>query len=116
MSLIIPVDSKNSYFTLSVPLDGKIFIFQFKYNTRFKIWYVSLFDSNNNPIVYNVKILPLLPLFSRHRKPNMFSGDVIGINLNDKFIIPTRENLGNDFKLYYFSKDELVRNNLDLIA
>ena len=116
MSLIIPVDSTSPYFTQSIPLDGVTYIFQFKFNSRFGVWYISLFDANNNPIVLNIKILPLLPLFSRHRKPSMFPGDVIGINLNDKFSNPNRDNLGVDFKLYYFNKDELIKNNLDKIA
>ena len=116
MSLLIPINSTDAQFIQSVPLESVTYIFAFKYNVRTAVWYISLYDSNNNPLVINLKILPLLPLFSRHRTPAMFHGDIVGVNLNDQYTPPTRDNLGTDFNLYYFTNQEIVNNGIDMIA
>ena len=109
----IPIDCTFPYFIQTSSVENVAYQLQFIWNERDERWRFSLLDMQDNLILQNIKIVPWLPLSLRYRIPNLFAGDLIGIDSKTNINLPSRNNLGGDFKLYYFSLDELLALNLD---
>ena len=113
MILEIPIDSTYPYFLQTSTIENVAYQFQFIWNEREERWRFSLLDMQDNLILQNIKIVPWLPLTRRYKISNLFAGDLIGVDTKTNINLPTRNNLGGDFKLYYFTFDELQTLNLD---
>lgn len=109
----IPIDSIYPYFVQISTIENVAYQFQFTWNEREERWRLSLLDMQDNLILQNIKIVPWLPMTRRYRISYLFQGDLIGVDIKTNINLPTRNNLGGDFKLYYFTMDELQALNLD---
>lgn len=72
MSLRIPTSTELSIYRQTTSLDGRDYIFRFRWNQREGTWFFSLSDAEDDPIVEGVKVivqLPLLRLVTDPRKP-----------------------------------------------
>ena len=109
----IPIDSMYPYFVQTTSIENVAYQIEFFWNDRDERWRFSLLDMQENCLIRNVKIVPYLPMVSRYKIPNLFKGDFVGIDAKNNGSVPTRNNLGSDFKLYYFPLDELQNYGLD---
>lgn len=65
---VIQVPHYNDSFSRIV-LDGKVWDIRFTYNNATDCWKFGLFDSQRNPILQDVKIVPGIPLNHAFCKP-----------------------------------------------
>lgn len=66
----IPLDSAPIY-DLSITLEGESYIIEFVYNERSKLYFMSLFDADRNPIVQGVGVVPGYPIMFDYVIPNL---------------------------------------------
>lgn len=67
-------------FSYSVNLDGRIFVFDFKFNTRAEHYIFDLFtEDREEPLYRGVRLILNQPLFLRWRRGTMPQGELIVI-------------------------------------
>jgi hypothetical protein len=77
MSLSIPT-LEDPYYTIRVRLDERDYTLEFYYATRSERWYLSLFDTEDNPLVCGLKLVTNVALLrSHHHKPEIPPGELI---------------------------------------
>lgn len=102
----IPLSSQLSHYKQTTSLEGTAYQFDVRWNTRDETWSISIADTDGNPILSGLKLLPYSPLIQRYKIEGFIEGELVGINTTNEFEPPNRDNLGSDFKLFYLSKDE----------
>ena len=110
--IIINVNSDYPYFSQTSSIEGILYQFIFSWNERDERWRMTITDMEENIIFNKIKIVPFIPLTSRYKIDDIYSGDILGYNIKSKFDMPSRTSLGKDFKLFYFDKNELKALNL----
>lgn len=103
MILEIKINCEDPFFIQTVSIENKAYQFEFIWNDRDERWRMSILDMQDNYFIKNIKIMPLVAMVRRYKIQGLFSGDLLGYNEKNIFEIPTRDNLGKDFKLYYYS-------------
>lgn len=58
-------------YDLTIPLEGNSYILEFTYVERMKLYTISLFDSDRNPIILGEALVPSYPIFLDYAIPNM---------------------------------------------
>lgn len=53
----------DAYYTYGIALQGVSYILEFTYNERAQLYFLSLYDADNNPIVLGEALVPNYPLF-----------------------------------------------------
>ncbi len=66
----VPLD-ESSYYGLSISLEGNSYNLDFIYNERSELYHLSLFDSDNNPIVVGAGLVPSYPIFLDYALNNL---------------------------------------------
>ena len=112
----IPIDCTYPYFIQTTSFENVAYQLEFVWNDRDERWRISFLDMQDNVILRNLKIVPVLPMTQRYRIQSFLSGDIIGIDTKTTTNMPTRTNLGADFKLFYLSQDELKSYNMDKLV
>lgn len=89
------------------PLDGRIFVLYFSYNTRDQSWYLSIHDSEDNPIAGCIgrKLVVNYPVLLRSVSPDRPEGELIvaSSEAND----PGLTDLGNGVILTYIPRADV---------
>lgn len=66
----VPLDD-SSYYGLSISLEGNSYNLDFIYNERSKLYHISLYDADNNPIVVGAGLVPSYPIFLDYALNNL---------------------------------------------
>ena len=111
--LEIVIDSTFPYFSQTTTIENKAYQLEFIWNERDKRWRFSLLNMNDEYLIKNIKLVPILPLIGRYKIQNIFTGDFVCVDTQGNTNLPKRDNLGTDFKFYYMTKEELKSKNLD---
>ena len=111
--LEISIDSKFPYFTMTTTIENIAYQLEFIWNERQERWRMSILDMKDNYILKNLKLVPWMPMTKRYRLQNIYKGDFVGVDTKANVNMPQRDNLGTDFKLFYFSREELKESGLD---
>lgn len=69
-SVSLPLYS-DYYYSYVVNLEGNSYTLDFKYNDRGSKWFLSLLDSDGNPIVQGVALVPNYPITEDYVIPNL---------------------------------------------
>lgn len=100
--LQFPTISDLAHYTFEIPLDGTVFRFKFKYNSRESTWYFNILDASNNVLRAGLKVVnewtPLRLWAARTGRP---LGEIVTVNLGNVPSPPTLEQLGADVVLTY---------------
>lgn len=59
------------FYDLSISLEGNSYIIQFTYVERMNLYTMSLFDSDNNPIVQGIAVVPEYPIMLDYAIPDL---------------------------------------------
>jgi hypothetical protein len=98
-------------YTQSFTLDNVEFKLNFRYNNREGQYYVSLFDANNNSLLYGAKLVKDTLLFNRFRKEGFPLGDLVALSpyIDDKIHL---DDFATSLELFYITGAELedIRN------
>ena len=81
----------DAFYDLSIALEGNSYIIEFTYNERMSLYTLSLYDSERNPIVLGVGLVPEYPILLDYAIPNMTG-----------YFLLTRKpvNISEPYKLY----------------
>ncbi len=119
MSEIVDTSIELPNYRQVTTLDGQDYVLRFLFNQREGKWYLSVSDQSDLPIVYGVKIVPLISLLRKVRDPRKPPGLLMARDLTaaeadfsagEKIadLDPGLNELGARVKLFYFVADELV--------
>lgn len=70
MYVNIPLSSSLSY-EMAVALEGSSYTLSMEYNSRQKLYYMSLYDSEKNPVIVGVPIVPTYPIANNYVIPSL---------------------------------------------
>lgn len=59
------------FYDMSISLEGNSYIIQFTYVERMNLYTMSLFDSDNNPIIQGVAVVPEYPIMLDYAIPEL---------------------------------------------
>ena len=90
------------HYIFELPLDGIVYRFKFKYNSREETWYFNILDLNNQILRAGIKVVNEWDLFRlwalRTGRPE---GELITVNLGQVPVPPSLNQLGRDVLLTY---------------
>lgn len=106
MSVIIPFKDHPS-FTQNIVLDNIVLNFKFVWNGRDNSWYMSIFDSVNDPILQGIKIVNGWELIKRYTDIRLPQGILLVVSLKDDEEVIGRDSMLDDYNLIYFTEEEV---------
>lgn len=107
MSEIIQFTSDYPRYTFQTTLDNIVYNFEVRWNTLNEFWTFDMLDIGNSPILNGVKIVLGYPLIRRFFKTELPGGDIVAVDTTQSLQRVGRQDLGNNVKMVYFTKDEL---------
>src|SRR5690242_7133103 len=94
-TILIPVPLDAAYSTQRVRLEGSDYVFDLAYNQREDRWYLSISDSESNPVVSGVKLVTNFPLLRRyHSNTAVPPGELMCVSLTGDDSPPGFADLG----------------------
>lgn len=113
---IIPFKEAAAW-TMQITLTEQIFNLSFIWNALNQYWIMSIFDRNQNPIVYGIKIVTNFDLTAQFVNLNMPLGDIVCQNILDQWDDIKRFDMGETNELIYYEPGELnTQSNAELSA
>lgn len=110
MALVLELPS-TPWSTQSVVLDEVVYILEYQWSNREDTWYLSIYNSEELPLVQGIRLIPWTGLLSQHPQANLPSGDLVLYDVQSQpfqgSVYPTFENLQSRFQMNYFTKEEL---------
>lgn len=103
--LEIEFPSTESYYSFTTPIEGSTYKVVMEWMNRTQCWYMTLYDSNNNVIVTNLKLVSNFPLLFQKVSID-FVGDFMVFPKTNETTI-TQDNLITSWQLIYLSEDDL---------
>ena len=107
--IIQTLDDGLAHYRQTTPLDGVIYVLNFDYNSRDQNWYLSVHDSEDQPIEGCVgrKLVTNWPVLFRSTDPNKPPGEIIVVSVSTSED-PGLTDLGNDIILSYVPAEDLA--------
>lgn len=105
--LIIPFRNTASW-RQQIQLEGVIFFLAFKWNALNEFWTMDIFNINEEPLIYGIKIVPDFPLLSFVNVLGMPRGNIICQNVVNGENIIKRFDMNQKFALFYYSEIEIL--------
>ncbi len=103
---IIPFKEPAAW-TMQINLTRQIFNLSFKWNALNAYWVMSIFDRNENPVVYGIKVVTNYDLTAQFVAIGMPLGDIVCQNIIDEWNDIARFDMGITNELIYYEPDEL---------
>jgi hypothetical protein len=97
----LPVTAGLAYQSFSVQLDGAVYTFLLRYNTRAGHWAMDLAGADGGLLVAGIALRLGVDLLSQHQGAAMPPGRLFIMNFVDPDQEPGRESLGRDVALIY---------------
>ncbi len=103
---IIPFQEASNW-KMEIALTGEIFILWFKWNALNKFWTMGIYDSNEIPLIIEIKIVPSYPLLLAYSVFGQPQGEIVCHN-----IVGTKDEIGRfdmsqKFELVYYEPEEI---------
>jgi len=104
---IIPTGD-DTYYQQTTDLDGQEYVLDFRFNTREKVWYLTICDTGSNAIVGGIKVVVGFPLLNRFSDPRLPPGDIYCLTSTQDNTPPGQEELGYGLRccLFYYDVNE----------
>lgn len=122
--MIIPFKEEADW-EAQITLSNVIFNLQFKWNALNKYWSMNIFNRNDEPIIYGIKVVVNWNLTSQYVRVGMPAGDIVCQNIlgltqiilpsgevrfvqsTDSFRTIGRFDMGETSELFYYESGEL---------
>jgi hypothetical protein len=88
-------------------LTNIIFNLYFKWNALNKYWVMSIYDSNNNPVLLGVKVVTNYDLTSQFIVSGKPMGDIVCQNIIEGWFDIGRFDMGETNELIYYEPNEI---------
>ena len=106
-TIIIPVRNDLPAYKFKIDLEGVMYVLDFGFNDRSKIWYMSILDQSEKLVIGDLPILVNVPLTDQYVKKGLPPGRFIAIDETGKKQNPKIDNFGSDVKLFYQESDDV---------
>jgi hypothetical protein len=97
----IPVRNDAAAYRFQLPLEGRIYFFAFRFNTRMGRWIMDIENEAQEALILGIPILAGSSLLDGYTSTGLPPGAFVAIDEANKGRHPDRENFGIDLKLYY---------------
>jgi hypothetical protein len=100
---------EDPFYTITIPLDGKDYVFDFRYNQREQVWYFSIEQPDGVRLATGVKVVCNTPLIYK-RDERLPPGLLVAISQDGDDTSPSLLELGPGKRvvLSYLTGDEVV--------
>lgn len=88
---------------VSVNLDDKAYKIRFCWNSIGAFWALQLWNSDKEPLLCNLKLVPNFPILMNHHRPGIPAGEFLVIT-NDKKL--TRQSFADDSASFVYVTEE----------
>lgn len=110
---MIKIPSPTSVWSkYGIVLEEIFFTFEYQWNERDSSWHLSVFDTQNKPLIYNIKLLPWVALFLIHPQTGNPLGELMVIDNEESFGKgsgrPDTSGFNGRFNLVYITSTEIV--------
>lgn len=109
--LIIPTEQGVSSYVTRVALDGVSYGIELNWNGRAGAWYLSLYDTNGDPLLLSRKLSTNFPILKRFRFiDGLPAGELLAIDASYSLDYAGYDELGETrgVTLYYVEKADLT--------
>ena len=109
-ALLVPTTPGVPFYTQKTRLDGIDYILGFRYSQREDRWYLSIYDSEEKPILLGLKLVANWPLLHAYRfNPLVPPGELMASSLGPDDSPPGLNELGEKLRvqLIYFEAGTL---------
>lgn len=95
-----------AHYEFSTDLDGRVYVFEFRWNHRDGAWYMAIRTEQGEPLISR-KVVVGFPLTSRSRDVRLFPGEIIAVDTSGEKSDPGLGELGNRVQILYFERSDL---------
>jgi hypothetical protein len=107
MMIVIDTNTTALAFDQLAQLDGVEYLLDFEWEDRESCWYMNIFDQDQNPLAYGIKLVINTPLLRRFRDPRLPKGLLFCGDLSESETdIAAPGDLGNRVPLVYLTADD----------
>ena len=103
---IIPFKEPSNW-KEQIELSGVIFVLEFTWNALNEFWVMDIFNRDEVPIIYGIKIVPSFPLLAGYTAIGKPTGEIICQNIVGGNDIIGRFDMSQKFELVYYEAGEL---------
>lgn len=112
---IIPFKEPSNW-KEQIELSGVIFVLEFTWNALNEFWVMNIFNRDEEPIIYGIKLVPNYPLLEAYTVFGKPEGEIICQNIVGGADIIRRFDMSQKFELIYYELGELEAIALELEA
>jgi hypothetical protein len=102
----MPIRADLPAYTFQLALEGTLYNFEFRYNERMERWLMDINDENQSPLLKGIPVQTDFNLIERFKDDRLPPGEFFAIDESGEGKQPSREDFGNDVKLFYIESDE----------
>jgi|SRR5262245_19290714 len=104
----IPLPTDTAFFSQRVELEGTSYILDFSWNERNKLWKLSVFTADGDPLVRGVSLVSNRSLLRRYKSKEGFPpGDLMMLDPTHTIDRADYGQLGTDVSLTYYLAEEV---------
>lgn len=96
----------SAWSSQEVTLDQTNLKLELLWNTRNNAWHINIYDINATPILEGIKLTENVSVTGRYTDKLLPDGNIWCVRYNPQAKVITRDNLGRDFLLIYFTEEE----------
>lgn len=101
----IPLTKGIFDYTFSLELDEVLYFFRLTYNSRTKIFYLSIRNADKEPILMGVPLVEGANTI-RFAMPNLFPGDLLVTDTSLKGLNGDLNSMGDTVQMFYIEPDD----------
>lgn len=106
MVVEIPLTSDFSSVQFQTILELQVYGFKFEWNQRYERWSMSLYDSNDQPLIQAVPVMSGPDVLEQYVYDGMPPGKLVFADTSGENIDPGRQDLGDRVRLFYITSDD----------
>jgi len=103
--LEMPLRADIPAYSFQLNLEGNLYNWKIRYNERMGRWLMDILDENKITLIAGIPIQTRFSLLSRFKNPDLPPGYFIAVDESGENKQPSREDLGNDVKLFYIESN-----------
>ncbi|BBO74394.1 hypothetical protein DSCW_18110 [Desulfosarcina widdelii] len=102
----LPVAADTPYQSFNIELDGTVYGFRLRYNTRADAWFLDLLAADETVLLAGRAVRLGVDLLAHYSDAAFPPGRLFVVNFVDTYGEPDRENFGQDVKLIYVEAED----------
>lgn len=103
----LPLRPDLPHYSFSLELEGRAFVFVFRWNARAAAWLFDVSDAEGNLLLAGRRLVLDWPLLARFTDPRLPRGELVAQDTTGKRAAPGLADLGARVKVLYFDAADL---------